>query len=380
MTLRSFRQRPAVILALVFGGIFLSVSLLAFVTGIFSIERHRGFFAPVWSEDRQHVYLIQRDTFGIVWGLGWESFSPPASAYVISDTISLRRIDTAGGSVEVLERFDGSPVLGRVTKHYRGRIFNHLFARVAATGDGAEFTVRMDIPRVPRSEPWSLTGHWNPGRRSGARWVSKQTGRTAAPDDVLKNGVELMTVRGRESFPAAVIAVDADGTYRVLVKNDDFDGLYPDGIPGRKIAERANRPRIERGRELRRVSEELIARYRQQGLNDGEARLRANDDMEEMGYFPKTPRLVAEAVTEAPTGVRVFNIPGKYFEVGLFTDIAEAIAEPGAEVKTHTGTYLKYYDDDTGVRLKAWRAAGNDRFAVRTDGNLYVMQIRRFTR
>lgn len=378
MTLKFIRQRPAVILGIVFGGILLSVSFLALVTGVFSIERHRGFFAPVWNEDGQRVYLIQREAYGVVWGLGWEFFSPPASSYVISDTISLRRIDAAGGSMEMLERFDGSPVEGRVTKHYRGRIFNSISARVTPIGDSAEFTVRMNIPRVPRSEPWSLTGHWSPDRPSGARWVSNRTGSMGTPDDVLKNGVELMAIRGRESFPAAIIAVNADGSYRVLVKNDDYDTLYPDGIPGRKVAERARRPHIERGRELRRVKDELVARYRQQGLNDGAARLRAHDDMEEMGYFPKTPRLVAMAVTEAPAGVRVFDIPGDYFKVGLFTDIAKAIAEPGTEVKTHTGTYLKYYDDDVGVRLRAWRAAGNDRFAVRTDGTLYVMNVRRF--
>jgi hypothetical protein len=49
-------------------------------------------------------------------------------------------------------------------------------------------------------------------------------------------------------------------------------------------------------------------------------------------------------------------------------------------VKTGTGTYLKYYDDETGPRLKAWRAAGNERFAVRTGGRVYLLEVRRFDR
>jgi hypothetical protein len=47
-------------------------------------------------------------------------------------------------------------------------------------------------------------------------------------------------------------------------------------------------------------------------------------------------------------------------------------------VKTGTGTYLKYYDDETGPRLKAWRADGNERFAVRTAGQVYLLEVRRF--
>jgi hypothetical protein len=99
--------------------------------------------------------------------------------------------------------------------------------------------------------------------------------------------------------------------------------------------------------------------------------------MEELGLLPKRPRLVATAVDEAPADVRVFDIPANYFEVGLFTDIAEAIASPDSEVDTGTGSYLQYYDDKLGSQLRAWREAGNDRFAVRTAGRTYVLTVTR---
>ena len=115
-------------------------------------------------------------------------------------------------------------------------------------------------------------------------------------------------------------------------------------------------------------------------MNEGQARLRANDALEEQGFRPRSPRLVATVLSEAPDDLRVFDIPAERFRVGLFSDIAKAIAKPGQEVKTGTGTYLKYHDDTTGPLLKSWRRAGNDRFAVRTGDRLYLLEIRRFKR
>ena len=361
-------------------GCVVAVLALAHLIGIFTFERHQGFFAPVWAADGQHVYLIERNTSGITWGFGWEFFSPPASAYVISDRLHLSRLDSATGQSEQLESFDGSPVVGRVTKHYRGRIFNTMSAHIQPTDQGAELLVRMNVPRVPRSETWSLAGTWTQGQPSNAQWSSKWAGSMGTPDQVLKNGVELITVRGREAFPAAVLAVAADGTYRVLMRNDEFDDLYPDGVPAERIAEKASRDRIERVREITRVKAELTAKYTAQGLREGAAILRAYDEMEELGVLQKDPRLVATSLREPPPDVRVFEIPPEYFRVGLFQDIAAAIAAPNQGVRTGTGTYLKYYDDELGPQLKAWRNEGNDRFAVRTAGSLYLLEVRRFDR
>jgi hypothetical protein len=348
----------------------------AWAIGLVSVERHVGFFAPAWDAEGRQVYFLQRETWGAVWGPGWEFFSPPASSYAFGDRLSLRRFDPASGRLEVLEVFDGSPVRGRVTKHYRGRIFNVLSARVVPGDEGVEFVAEMDVPRIPTSEHWTLRGTWSPDLFSGAQWTSAWGGAAATPDAVLANGVELMVVPGSESFPCAVVAVEADGRYRVLLSNGAFDALHPDGLSAQWIAERSQRPRIERARELQRATDELTQQYRAQGSNEGEAILRAYDTLEERGYLPRSPRLVAEAVPALPPGVPVFEIPDEYFRVGLFQDVAAAIAAPGAEVKTNTGTYLKYNDDDTGLRLKAWREAGHDRFAVRSEGRLYLLEVR----
>ncbi len=94
--------------------------------------------------------------------------------------------------------------------------------------------------------------------------------------------------------------------------------------------------------------------------------------------LPKQPRLIAKMIIDNQDNLKIFAIPPEYFTVGLFQDIAAAITAPGTLVATGTGTYLKYYDDELGPHLKAWRAAGNDRFIVSTNGNSYLLEVRRF--
>lgn len=345
--------------------------------GLVTVERHTGYFAPVWDAEADGIYYVERDSFGLAWGFGWEHFSPPAYSYVVRDDFRLRHLELDGAEPATLARWSASPVEGRVTRQYRGRIFNTVSARVDLTPDGASFLVDMSIPRVPSSEQWSLQGAWSAGTGASGEWRREGAGYAAPSDAALVRGVELLTVPGRDSYPAAILAVSAEGNVRVLVHNRDFQALYPDGVPAEKIAERSRREQIERGRDFRRAENDLVARYRADGLNEGAAKLRAIEEMEELGFLPKRPRLVASPVDEIPSDTRVFEIPPDYFEVGLFQDIAAAIAAPGTEVDTSTGTYLKYYDDELGPRLKDWRDEGNDRFAIRTGGRTYVLTVSR---
>ena len=377
---RDRRRRAGVIAAS--GAAALAVAVLgaAGLLGILGWESYTGYFTPVWDPDGRHVYLLERQTRGFVWGTGWEHFSPPASAYVVSDRLTLHRLDSETGALESLERFDDSPVQGRTARHYRGRIFNTMSALLVPVDGAVDILAVLNIPREPTSEQWALRGTWAPGSSSGAQWTEGWGGNTAADESALLGGVELMTVPGEESFPSAVLAVDASGEVRVLVHNARFDDLYPQGVPAETIAERSQRARIERSRELRTVTAELVDHFKAQGSHDGEARLLAYDEMEERGYFPKSPKLVATPVSEPPDDTRIFEIPADYFTVGLFQDIEAAIASPGSEIPTGTGTYLKYYDDELGPRLRQHREDGHDRFTIRTEGRLYLLEVRRFER
>jgi hypothetical protein len=356
--------------------VILLIGAAGYAIGLFSYERHSGFFAPVWDEAGKTAFVLRRTTHGFVWGLGWEFISPPASSYVVSDSFELLRVSGDRKEPAVLARWSGSPLVRRVTRHYRGRIFNYISARLDPSDDGIRVRVRMSIPRIPSAEIWSIDATWKPQQSFDPRWVENAPGGgLARSESALMAGRELLPVPGRESFNAAIAVVDGDGNYSILIENGRFDTLYPEGLPAKLIADRSRRKQIEKVRDFRKVKADLVARFMsEEGLSEGEAILRAYDEMEKLGYLPRKPRIVATPVQQVPANMRVFDIPGRYLEAGLFQDIAEAIKSPGTAVRTGLGSYLAYNDDDLGPRLRAFREAGGNRFAVRIEGRLFMIE------
>lgn len=367
-------MRTKIGIGLVLGAIAI-IGVFGYVVGLYSYERHIGFFAPVWDKTGKTVFVLRRTTSGFVWGLGWEFFTPPASSYVASDSFELLRVTPGQHDSEVLARWSGSPLVGRVTQHYRGRIFNYISARLDPSQNDIRVRVRMSIPRIPSSEVWSVDTVWKPQDAFHANWVEGSPGGLARSEATLTAGREVLTVLGKEGFGAAVVIVDADGSHSILIKNGDFDALYPNGVAPKLIAERSIRKQIESVRDFRKVQAELVKRFMsEEGLREGDAILRAYDEMEKLGYLPRKPRITATLVPNLPGNVPVFDIPRLYLDAGLFQDIAKAIRSPGTAVKTGLGTYLKYEDDDFGLRLKTFREAGGNRFGVRIDGRLFLIE------
>ena len=169
----------------------------------------------------------------------------------------------------MLQTWSGSPLVGRVTKHYRNRIFNWVSAHVEPTGGKVDFLIRLQIPRVPRSENWTLAGSWQQGSTATAGWQQKGHVSRGTSEQVLRDGVEVMAIKGKEAFPAAIAAVRALGIYDILVENDDFRELYPDKIPDRVIRDQSRRALIERVRRFRKTKQELVAKHMAAGLREG---------------------------------------------------------------------------------------------------------------
>lgn len=359
----------AVVAGVTIGGVLL--------LGLFSFEHHCGFFAPVWDAEGEYVYFVERETRGRAWGMGWEFFSPPAHARIARDELRLKRLHVASGDAETLIELPNSPLEGKTLRNYRGRIFSILSALVEVDESRVTYQARLSIPRTPTSQVWSLEGTW-PQQAGEPEWRDDQALHFGPSEEVLRYGRELIVLPGPESFPCAIILVEPDRSHDVLVQTSEFDRWYPDGVPVNLVFERSRREDIERLRTLRRTKTELVKRFMAEGMNEGTALLRANDELEELGLLPKTPKMLATAIDTAPPDLRVFDIPQQRFDVGLFQDIAAAIGALGEEVDTSTGTYLKYAEDETGVELREWRNDGNDRFVVRTEGRLYLMEILRF--
>ena len=92
LVLKKLRAHWKLAVGLLTAGAVVAVFAFAQLIGILAIERHQGYFAPVWDADGQHIYVIERDTRGLIWGLGWEFFTPPANSYVISDRATAARM------------------------------------------------------------------------------------------------------------------------------------------------------------------------------------------------------------------------------------------------------------------------------------------------
>ena len=169
---------------------------------------------------------------------------------------------------------------------------------------------------------------------------------------------------------------------RILEQNDRFAGLYSQGVPAKLIAERSRRVPIERSQEMRRVRRELVAGFGHEGMNEGAAMLRANKEMQRLGYYPKTPTISARRLGDhaADGGIAelpLFEIADGEMQSGIFPDIEQAIAGPGIAVDKDMGKYVIHQHYDNSAKLNALLASGGERFRVRYLGELYEITIDR---
>jgi hypothetical protein len=109
-------------------------------------------------------------------------------------------------------------------------------------------------------------------------------------------------------------------------------------------------------------------------LPEGEAMLRADDEMEKMGYYPKTPRLVAKKIESIQQCFAIFSITNDEFRFGLFQDIEQAIAKPGAEVH-YSGKYITHQDFDTSRKLNEHLDSESKAFIVKTGKEMFLLRI-----
>ncbi|MDX9768314.1 MAG: hypothetical protein RBT51_13305 [Ectothiorhodospiraceae bacterium] len=362
--------------------ILVALTLLAAVlvfgqwSGLMAVEHHRGVFAPVWDADGRHVYFVEREASGVVLGFGYEMISPPALTVVMQDRIALRRLERSSGRIETLRQWDDSPAVGRWVRRYHGAILTSFSASLDATPAGIHYRMRMDIHKPGLAESWGLTGDWIEGAAQAAAWRPGPPGLRGTPDHALVNGREVLALPGREGFPAAIVEVTAEGTVTSLVNTPAFADLYAQGIPPQLIAERSQRAGIERRRELARVRAESIAGFEAEGMTRIEAELAAIDHMEDLGHYPKSPRLFASIVERAPDDLPTFTIDPMEFRVGLLSDILKAIESPGTEVHKHIGRYVRHRDYDNSERINAWLEQGHDQFVVAHENRLYLIELR----
>jgi hypothetical protein len=294
------------------------------------------------------------------------------------------RVDAESGRIETLESWPSTPVSRRVISEYRGRVFNTMRASVRPDAGGAvRYEIEMAIPVVPLSEVHVLAGNWarTPVGHSRGEWRRHGSLQMGLSEPVLAGQIEVFTLKGPEFFPSAVVLLDhLTMKTRVLLKSAAYGDRYPDGPPIRELLEVSRKKDIERIAELKRARNELVARYRAQGLTEIEALLRSNRDLEDGDYLPKSPRVVARKLEQADISAMstlpLFDIADAEMASGIFPDIEKALATPGDEVDKSMGKYIVHRDHGNSERLNALLAGGAREFLVRFRNETYRIELR----
>lgn len=377
---------------LVLSGVLICAVLAAlffvFARGAMSESKARsyeGYFSPVYSPDGQYVYFIERSITGTVEQTGpVDIFSSPRfDVQVAKDRFILKRMRVENSQIEELRHLPPSPIQGR---HYEtiGSPFHVAGTRLRFTEDHKlEFKVCLTIHQEPSAIEYLSSGVWVEG--GGApeitdEWKNSPCSIQGYDEWPLFGDRELLAIRRMHYFPVAIVAYNhVTRDVKVLIKNKDYDQLYPNGVPLQQIEESSVRPRVERVQEVMRVHKELLQKYKAMGMGEMQALLRTGKDMQQLGLYPKTPTIVARRLERAAANGldkdALFRIPKGEMESGIFPDIEHAIARPGEEIDKSSGEYHTHRDYSTSARLNKFLKAGNTRFYVEYLGETYELTI-----
>jgi len=249
------------------------------------------------------------------------------------------------------------------------------------------YKVDLGITAIPLTEHYWIGRGWPGGGGATIEfdtWQKREFGSGGLGETVLHDGREVMALRGRAGFPAALVVYHQEsGAVRVLLANTEYAGLYPNGVTSEHLRELARRPQIERGRLMRRTRDDLMARFRAETPNENEAALRAINEMRRLGLYPKVTTLTARLLDThsaralAATDIPLYDIAEAEMRSGLFPDIEQALAEPGTAVERDIGAYVMHQDYANSAPLNRYLGAGGERFLVRHAGRTYEIVIER---
>jgi hypothetical protein len=363
-----------------FAALALAALVAAWWFKLVTWEQHVGYYGPAFSPEGRHVYAIVREAAGFTWGFGWEHFTPPAHAYLHTDRVRLVRIDAATGNMETLETWVASPLVGRFVNEYRGRIFNIMRAAVRVDPTAVRYEIEIAIPVVPASEVHRVSGTWSPQPDASKRgeWQRGGHGASGLSEPVVAGHVEVFALNGPESFPCAVVLLDhASRKSRVLSGSKTCHGLHPDGPPVGTLFEASRKKDLDRLTEMERIRNETVSQSMSQGASKIQALLESNRVLEDKGYLPRSPRLVAHKTPATDTvGQPVFSIADAEMASGIFADIEKAIGAPGTEIDKAMGKYIVHDHYTNSAALNAHLAAGARAFFVRYRGEIYRLELR----
>jgi hypothetical protein len=350
---------------------------------IAACARHdRGYLSPQFSLDGASIVVIARDTRALVFGFGYETFTPPARTRVLRDRFSLLRIHLSDRRVDVLHEFPPSPIEGTWVQSYRPSLSGSASAHLRwATTDALEYEISVSRPRQPTSETFVTRRRWDSATSTYdvSGWEPGSSGMGGIEPTQLHGDREVIALRAGTALPCAVLLVTQHQPLaQPLAEETECRKANPDGYPVARLTDVIHRPAIERVERLRDTHARLQAAARERGLSEGDAALAAIRGMQQLGLYPKPSTLLATRVAAVEPDVPVFEISDTEFLVGLFPDIRAALDNAGTEVEKSMGDYIVHRDYDTSRRLNAWLAGrAHATFYVRADGATWKIELTR---
>lgn len=346
------------------------VAAAAWVCGVATVQGDAGFFAPLFAPAGDAVYAVRRETRATVLGFGYEFFSPPATVFLHRDRYALVRIRLRDSGVDELVQLPPSPLQGTRLTAYHGAIYGTPAAHLRWTGAQLSFEVGSTTHQTPQSRTFVARGVWDPvAERLTAEpvWQEGPTTMGGLEAQQIAGGLEVAVVPGDESMPCAVVTLDAaSDQVRTLVRTGVCQRRYGSAIPPAVVRPLARRTDIERWLAMTRAHDAFVKQRMAAGDSEVAAMLAANKEMERLGYYPKSTTIRADA-SECSGDVPAFAISDEEFVVGLFPDIADAIASPGTEFDKSIGSYVMHQSFDTSARLNEFLSSQErTAFDVRT--------------
>ncbi|MEZ4484506.1 MAG: hypothetical protein R2864_07890 [Syntrophotaleaceae bacterium] len=104
--------------------------------------------------------------------------------------------------------------------------------------------------------------HLNRPGGAGPDWNEGGTSAAGLSEPVVVGELEVMVVRGEEGFNAAIVLLDHDRQQaEVLVRNEAYKDLYPEGAQFDALLKFSRKQEIDRLNEMRRTRQELVATF-----------------------------------------------------------------------------------------------------------------------
>jgi len=360
-------------------------------TGLAGYQSNTGYFSPLFSPDGRTIYALRRTASAATLGFGYEFWTPPALVFVRQDRSALIAVSVEKGAVTELARFPPSPLAGRSLRAYRNNLMGSTSAHLRWDKARLEFEVAVTRHDEPRSRSFTLRGTWDSanGRLATTpEWQEAYAGAGGLEPEQLSGPLEVIAVPGDGGFPCAVVTVHREtAAVRTILATSRCRAKYQHDITRAEVQSLEYRTDIERSVTINRTYRELVARHVASGEAEGAAMLKANKEMERLGYFPRSPTLSATPVPCPSSGASdgggaarddVFDISDEEFKVGLFQDIEAALARPGEAVDKGMGAYILHSRFDTSSRLNAYLSAPDrTQFVVKRGAACWRMEIRK---